>query len=107
MADSLQMSDVVANQQGQTPDQLAATAQSSTLPASTQPNFNTVSSTNLSSTPQVTLPTPPPPSGNPNGLVSSVNATQPGLQNYISSLTPAPTAADTQNQSLLDSLSVV
>jgi hypothetical protein len=105
MPDGLQMNEIVAAQQGQTPDQLAATAQSSTLPASIAPNFNSISSTNLQSTPQVTLPTPPPPSGNPNGLVSSVNATQPGLQNYISSLTPAPTAADTQNQSILDSLS--
>ena len=105
MPDGLQMNEIVAAQQGQTPDQLAATAQSSTLPASIAPNFNSISSTNLQSTPQVTLPPPPPPSGNPNGLVSSVNSTLPGLQNTINSLTPAPTAADTQNQSILDSIS--
>ena len=105
MADGLQMSDVVANQQGQTPAQLAQTAQSSTLPASAAPNFNTDSSTNLQSTPQVTLPTPPPPStATANGMVAGAGATSSTVAGYMNQLTPPTTALDTQNQSILDSI---
>lgn len=51
----------------------------------------------------INLPTPAP-TANPDGLVSGVQAGQKSLADYMSSLTPPATAADTQNQALLDSM---
>jgi hypothetical protein len=70
--------------------------------SSTQPNFNSINSGNLQSTTQVQLPPPPPPSTTQaNGIVAGAGAS---LQSTIASLTPAPTAADQQQQSILDSI---
>jgi len=50
------------------------------------------------------IPTPTPTS-NQSGLVDSSMASQKSLQDYIASITPAPTATDTANQTILDRIS--
>ncbi len=97
---ALQYSDVVANQQGKTPDQLATEAQNAIAP-----NFNSLGSSNLQPSTPVNLPPIPPASGAPDALAASVASSQPGLQNYITSLTPPTTSADQAQQSILDSIS--
>lgn len=82
---------VVDNQKGMTPEQLAQQS-------------NTITSQQLKPQPVLDIPTPPPPSGNPDAVAASVAATQPSLQSYITALTPPPTAADQQQQGILDSI---
>ena len=76
---------------------------SSTLPA---PMGNTITSSQLQPTQPVSLPPPPPPNtSQANGLVASGQQTSKSVQDYINQLTPQPTAADQQQQQLLNQIS--
>src|ERR1019366_5955621 len=104
MADTggLQMSDAVAGQQGNTPEQQAAVDQAATAPAT--PNFSNISSTNLQPSTPVSLPAPTPLSSNTTAVGAVAANTQPSIQDYINKLTPAPTQLDQTQSSILDSI---
>lgn len=88
---ALQYNDIVANQQGKTPDQLAQQAQSVTL-------------NQLSPATPITLPPPPPPSSNADALVSSAASTIPSIDSILKTDT---TSLDTTQNSLIDRLNTL
>lgn len=71
--------------------------------SSSTPNFNTIGSHNLNSPTQVQLPPPPPPSTTQaDATVAGATTTgQQSVDSLAASLTPAPTALDNQQSSIL------
>lgn len=109
MADTgLQFNDIVANQTGLSRDQIATNAQALTLPNYSTPNTGSssaISLDQLQSQPNINLPTPTPTASPLAGATASADQTSKSLQDYIKEITPAPTALDTQQQSLIDAIS--
>src|SRR5665213_1170625 len=108
MADAgLQMSAIQSAQAGQTPDQIAATAQNTVATnaaasaSSSTPNFNTINSGNLAPTTPVKTPIVTSPDTS-SSLAAGATQT---VDQVTKALTPAPTALDNTQQSLLDSIS--
>lgn len=98
----LQYNQAVAGQQGNTPNQQAVIDQAATQPA---PTFNSLNSTNLQPTTQVTLPPPASPNtAHADALVAGGQQTAKTVDDYVSQLTPTQGPAATAQQTLLNSI---